>query len=182
MTLEDFFCETAIRLQTLESWPASSPNVVGVGGTSLKLKTDGTVISETAWSGSGGGVSAYEVEPSYQKDYSIPKASAHRAIPDVAYDADPASGFSIYRTTGKSKSGWYTVGGTSAGAPQWAAIQALGLSASNINFYQDKASANNGSFFHDITSGTNGSCTYYCDARKHYDYVTGLGSPLTVNF
>ncbi len=164
------------------SWPAASPNVVAVGGTTLKLKTDGSLAAETAWNGSGGGVSAYEAEPSYQKDYTIKKANAHRAIPDVAYNADPASGFSVYRTTGKSKSGWYTLGGTSAGAPQWAAIQALGLSANNTNFYQDKASDKNASFFHDITSGDNGDCGYYCDARKHYDYVTGLGSPLTVNF
>ncbi len=164
------------------SWPAASPNVVAVGGTSLNLKTDGALIAETAWSGSGGGVSEYELEPNYQKDYSIKKANAHRAIPDVAYNADPASGFSVYRTTGKSKSGWYTLGGTSAGAPQWAAIQALGLSANNNNFYQDKASAKSTAFFHDITSGANGDCQYYCDARKHYDYVTGLGSPRTVEF
>ena len=100
-----------------------------------------------------------------------------RAIPDVSYDADPHSGYSIY-----VKGKWYVVGGTSAGAPQWAAIQSLGLSASNANFYSDKASAGNASFFRDITSGTNGDCGYYCQARKHYDYVTGLGSPLTIHF
>jgi hypothetical protein len=100
-----------------------------------------------------------------------------RAIPDVAYDADPASGFSIYKS-GK----WYVVGGTSAGAPQWAAIQSLGLSASNSNFYPDKAGSSSNRFFRDIISGTNGDCKYFCDARKRYDYVTGLGSPLTVKF
>ncbi len=164
------------------SWPAASPYVVGVGGTHINLSSAGALRSETAWSGSGGGVSAYEIEPGYQKDYSIPKANGYRAIPDVAYNADPSSGFSIYMTSGKSKKGWYVVGGTSAGAPQWAAIKALGLSADNTKFYADKAATNSGNYFRDIKSGSNGDCGYYCNARKHYDYVTGLGSPLTVNF
>jgi subtilase family serine protease len=159
------------------SWPASSPNVVAVGGTSINVKPDGTLISETAWSGSGGGVSKYEGEPGFQGSYSIPKSKSMRAIPDVAYSADPKSGFSVY-TKGK----WYVVGGTSAGAPQWAAIQSLGLSANNSNFYNDKGKDNFGSYFKDIISGANGKCVYYCEARKHYDYITGLGSPLTVNF
>ncbi len=164
------------------SWPAASPNVVGVGGTSLSMH--GNVLSkETAWNGSGGGVSAYEKEPSYQMSYSIPKAGGYRSIPDVSYNADPNSGYSIYVSpSGTSKSGWYVVGGTSAGAPQWAAIAALGHSANNTNFYADKSSSNNASFFRDIVSGSNGDCGYYCSARKRYDYVTGLGSPLTINF
>lgn len=164
------------------SWPAVSPNVVAVGGTSL-LFTSSSTVKETAWSGSGGGVSAYEAQPSYQTEYSIKKANGMRAVPDVSYNADPASGYSIYWSkTAKSKTGWYAVGGTSAGAPQWAAIQALGLSASNQNFYTDKASTKSTAYFRDITSGSNGTCTYFCDARKHYDYVTGLGSPLTIHF
>jgi subtilase family serine protease len=164
------------------SWPAASPWVVAVGGTTLNNSSAGKFISETAWAGSGGGVSAYETEPQWQVDYNIAKAQGHRSIPDVAYDADPRSGFSIYHSSGKSKANWYTVGGTSAGAPQWAAIKALGLSASNDKFYVDKASVSDGNYFRDIKSGSNGDCGYYCQARKHYDYVTGLGSPLTVKF
>jgi len=164
------------------SWPAASPNVVGVGGTTLSLATSGAFAAETAWSGSGGGVSAYEAQPNYQKAYNIPKAGGMRAIPDVSYNADPESGYPVYKTTGSSKNGWYTLGGTSAGAPQWAAIQALGHSASLSQFYIDKASSSSTKFFRDITSGSNGTCKYYCDARKRYDYVTGLGSPLTVKF
>jgi subtilase family serine protease len=164
------------------SWPAVSPSVVGVGGTSLALTASGTLVSEAAWSGSGGGVSAYEIQPDYQKSYSVPKAKGMRAVPDVSYDADPASGYAVYKTTGSSKNGWYTVGGTSAGAPQWAAIYALGHSATLANMYADKASTSTLKFFRDIASGSNGTCKYYCDARKRYDYVTGLGSPLTVNF
>jgi subtilase family serine protease len=99
----------------------------------------------------------------------------------VAYAADPAHGFSIYHS-GK----WYVVGGTSAGAPQWAAIASLGYAAKHpvtlAGLYGDKASTGNASFFRDIKSGMNGDCAYYCVARAHYDYVTGLGSPLTYKF
>jgi subtilase family serine protease len=158
------------------SWPASSPYVIGVGGTSLTLKSDGTFSKETAWVGSGGGISAYETEPAFQKAYSIPKSGGMRAIPDVSYDADPHSGFPIYRA-GR----WELVGGTSAGAPQWAAIAALG-NVDIKNIYADKSGGSNASYFRDITSGTNGDCGYICDARSHYDYITGLGSPLTDNF
>lgn len=163
------------------SWPAVSPNVVGVGGTSLAFTS--STVKEIAWSGSGGGVSAYEKQPVYQSTYAIKKANGMRAVPDVSFNADPATGFAIYWSkTAKAKTGWYVVGGTSAGAPQWAAIQALGQSASNDNFYADKASTKTTAYFRDITSGSNGDCTYYCDAHRHYDYITGLGTPLTVNF
>ena len=74
------------------SWPASSPSVIGVGGTSLQVSSSGVFVAETAWSGSGGGVSVYEKEPAYQTAYKISKANGMRAIPDVSYDADPASG------------------------------------------------------------------------------------------
>ena len=163
------------------SWPAVSPNVVAVGGTGLVMR-GGKLSSEHAWQGSGGGVSLYEPQPQYQADYSIPKAGHMRAVPDVAYDADPSSGFAVFKTTGTAGRGWYTVGGTSAGTPQWAGIAALGHSASNAKFYADKSSASAGSYFRDIVSGANGDCAYFCTARKRYDYVTGLGSPLTVNF
>ncbi len=161
-------------------WPASSPNVVAVGGTRVTISKVGEFTSETAWSGSGGGVSAYETEPDYQIGYSINRAKNKRSIPDVAYNADPNSGFSVYK--GGSRPGWYVVGGTSAGAPQWAAIQSLGLSANSKFLYKDKALANNANYFRDIKSGTNGSCGYYCASRANYDYVTGLGSPLTIHF
>jgi subtilase family serine protease len=171
------------------SWPASSPNVIGVGGTSLEIASSGSLIAESAWSGSGGGVSAYEKEPAFQAAYKISKANGMRAIPDVSYDADPKSGYPIYVTGGSTtataksaKGAWYTVGGTSAGSPQWAAIEALGGSAVLKKFYTDKASTNTLKYFRDITSGSNGTCQYYCDARSRYDYVTGLGSPQTVKF
>jgi subtilase family serine protease len=157
-------------------WPSSSPNVVGVGGTTLNLDSSGAVTSETAWSGSGGGVSAYEAKPTYQTNYGV--TTARRAVPDVSYDADPNTGVLVYDSTPyQGSSGWWVVGGTSAGAPQWAAIQALGLSANNNNFYQDAASSAYASYFRDITSGSNGYA-----AGPGYDLVTGLGSPVTTSF
>ncbi len=168
------------------SWPAVSKNVISVGGTSLVVTSSTGKVRETAWSGSGGGVSAYEAQPAYQTEYSIPRAKKMRAVPDVSFNADPATGFSVFRSTAKKLTaktkGWIVLGGTSAGAPQWAAIHALGHTVSLAQIYADKASTANGTFFRDITSGSNGDCTYYCDARRHYDYVTGLGSPLTVEF
>lgn len=157
------------------SWPAASPYVVSVGGTHLTWDKDGKV-TETAWSGSGGGVSQHESAPAYQSDFDIPHANGMRAIPDVAYNADPSSGFPIY-----VNGGWHVAGGTSAGTPQWAAIRALGGTLSNDILYKDKSNDAN-RYFRDITSGKNGSCTYFCNARKHYDYVTGLGSPQTSQF
>ena len=116
------------------SWPAVALNVVAVGGTTLKLNKDGGFKSETAWKGSGGGLSAYETEPAYQLNYSILKTHNQRAIPDVAYNADPQTGFSVYFSSSASKKGWDVFGGTSAGAPQWAGIKSLGLMADNNKF------------------------------------------------
>jgi subtilase family serine protease len=157
-------------------WPSSSPNVVGVGGTTLNLNSNGAVTSETAWSGSGGGVSAYEAKPAYQTTYGL--TYTKRAVPDVSYDADPNTGVYVYDSTPyQGSSGWWDVGGTSAGSPQWAALQALGFSANNNNFYKDAASSTYASYFRDITSGSNGY-----PAGPGYDLVTGLGSPVTTSF
>jgi len=143
---------------------------VSVGGTTLTPTASG--YTETAWSGSGGGVSAYEPQPGYQTGIGYSK----RATPDVSYNADPSTGFAVYESYGYG--GWIVVGGTSAGAPQWAAIQALGRTANNNNFYTIYKSAAYGTDFRDITSGTSGSYT----AKPGYDLTTGIGSPLTTNF
>ena len=129
-------------------WPASSPNVVAVGGTTLNLNLDGTVNSETAWSGSGGGISDYEPAPQYQTSYGLNYSM--RAVPDVSYDANPQTGVAV-----RYNSGWIVIGGTSVGAPQWAAIQADGLSATSAKLYVQAKSAYS-SFFRDIASGSNG--------------------------
>jgi hypothetical protein len=129
---------------------------------------------ETAWSGSGGGTSRYESEPSYQTGV---QSTGRRSTPDVAYDANPNTGFAVYDSYGSS--GWMVVGGTSAGAPQWAALIAIadqGLTLAGkgtLDGAQTRIYQLPGGDFHDVTSGSNG---YSAGAR--YDLVTGLGSPL----
>ena len=58
----------------------------------------------------------------------------------------------------------------------------IGSGATNSDFYTDKSGTRNAYFFRDIVSGANGTCGYFCDARARYDYVTGLGTPQTINF
>lgn len=100
------------------TWPAVSPNVIGVGGTSLVLTSAGSV--QTAWSGSGGGVSRFEPQPQYQQGV-VTQSTVNRVTPDVSFVADPATGVSVYSSAG----GWATVGGTSVGAPSFSAIVAI---------------------------------------------------------
>ncbi len=164
------------------SWPAVSANVVGVGGTTVRL-SGGVLSSETAWSGSGGGLSAYIPEPGYQSTYGVANASGKRAVPDVSYAADPAGGLPVYNSVrfGRSR-GWFIVGGTSAGAPQWAALRAISPNVTATKLYAD-AAATDQTKLADIASGSNGSCgVTYCSASIGYDYVTGLGSPRGASF
>ena len=90
-------------------WPATSPNIVSVGGTTLTMSGN-TVVSETAWSDSGGGISAYEAMPTYQTSFGLNTQlqTTHRAVPDVAYDADPTPEFTsttAHLTTAKQVGG-----------------------------------------------------------------------------
>lgn len=174
------------------TYPAYSPFVLSVGGTTLNLSTDPvtgnvSVTSETAWSGSGGGLSAYEAKPSYQNKVN---AQTKRGTPDVSYGADPNTGFAVYDSvTYQGVTGWMQVGGTSAGAPQWSGIIALANQArksagkSLLVGYVSSAYKADATIYGltaglaDITSGGNGSCGAVCTATTGYDFVTGLGSP-----
>jgi subtilase family serine protease len=166
-------------------WPAASPYVVGVGGTSLYLDSNGNRTSETAWSGSGGGISSVYSEPAYQSGW---QTSNRRGVPDVSFLADPNTGVLVYDSV---NGGWFVVGGTSASAPQWAALVALanqlrvnsGLatlgSFNSLIYPLAKGSttvpyAVNPAYFYDVSQGNNGGY----DAGPPYDFVTGLGSPV----
>ena len=157
-------------------WPACSPNVIGVGGTSLYLDNNGNRTAETAWSGSGGGISAYTKRPAFQTGWQI--WGGGRGVPDVSLVADPNTGVGVYY--GRHL---YGVGGTSASAPQWAALVALSnqaqgspLSGGPVALYN--LATRPGCFF-DIIGGSNG--TDQDDfAVQGYDLVTGLGSPKAV--
>jgi subtilase family serine protease len=188
-----FFASTGDSGNPSGLYPAASPNVTAVGGTTLNLSHNGAYSSEVAWSGSGGGISLHEVEPPYQASFrgvGIPfNPGRMRGVPDVAYNAGP-TGFAVYtKTNPGGPNGWIEVIGTSGGPPQWSALIAIVnslraaagkplLSGVNPNLYTiastDAAYASN---FHDIVEGSNGSCGIICMAFVGYDYVTGLGSP-----
>jgi subtilase family serine protease len=156
-------------------WPAVSPNVVSVGGTSLNVDSSGNYLGESAWGGSGGGISVYESKPTYQS--SVTQSSTKRTGPDVSWVADPGTGVQIY-----FNGGWTVVGGTSAGAPQWAGVVAIanqGRALNGLSTLDGKTQllpslyAMSSTNFHDISSGSAGSYT----ATAGYDLVTGRGSP-----
>jgi subtilase family serine protease len=171
------------------AYPAASPNVIGVGGTSLSLNATGNYQSETAWSGSGGGLSTIEHEPLFQAQFGIPDdPRGLRGIPDVSYNANPGTGYAIYNSVrSNGGAGWLQVGGTSAGTPQWAALIAIAnslragarkanLTSTNGPLYS-LAKAAMGSDFHPVTRGSNGRCGLLCTAMPGYDFVTGIGTP-----
>ena len=155
-------------------YPAASPYVTSVGGTTLtSAPTTARGWTETAWDGTGSGCSAYESKPAWQSD----TGCARRAVADVSADADPNTGVSVYDTY-NNDGGWNVVGGTSAASPIIAAVYALaGTPAANTNPaqypYQHTTS------LYDVTSGSNGTCsqTYLCNAGVGYDGPTGWGTP-----
>jgi len=158
-------------------YPAASPNVLSVGGTTLNVTSTGQYLSETAWSGSGGGSSPYEAKPAWQTNG---LSGSGRTTPDIAFDANPSTGVSVYSSVRYGgQSGWFTVGGTSVGAPSWAGLIAItdqGLAKSGAGSLANAQSSLyqiSSSEFNDIKSGSNG----YYTAGPGYDLVTGLGSP-----
>jgi hypothetical protein len=160
-------------------WPASSPNVVAVGGTSLAMNSAGMTLAETAWFWGGGGISSFEREPFYQAGV---QASGARTTPDVSADAGtPVVIFTTAPSTGIGS--LQLVQGTSIATPIIAAIiadsnQALvsvgqptldsGTGVTQFRLFQAEAAA----AFHDVTAGFNGFV-----AQTGYDLASGLGTP-----
>ena len=164
-------------------YPASSPSVLAVGGTTLRR--DGTGWAETAWSdrrtastgyagvGTGGGLSRLFPRPVWQA------GSGTRAVPDLAAVADPRTGIGVYGPVGSGQRGWSTGGGTSGSAPLLAGQLAstasrlgrtLGFGRVHVPLY---AAARDRVGLRDITSGDN----LRHPAGPGYDLATGLGSP-----
>ena len=160
------------------SFPASSPHVVAVGGTSLTAASNSRGWSETVWSGTGSGCSSVFAKPSWQTD----KGCGKRTVGDVAAVADPNTGVSVYWTAPgtTSPTPWYVFGGTSVGAPIIAAAYAInGVPANSAASIYSHATALN-----DITAGSNGRCLrtqdYLCTAKPGFDGPTGNGSLNTI--
>jgi kumamolisin len=160
-------------------FPASSPHVLGCGGTEL-IAANGAIQQEVVWNdqpqgggASGGGVSSFFALPTWQTNANVPApptSAGGRGVPDVAGDASPETGYNVLFDGQPG-----VVGGTSAVAPLWAALVALfnqqrgsNIGFANLALYQN---AENG--FNDITQGTNGSYS----AGPGWDPCTGLGSP-----
>lgn len=155
-------------------YPAASPFVTAVGGTTLQLNSDNTYFGETVWSGTGSGCSLYEPKPIWQTDSGCP----NRTIADVSADADPSTGASVYDTTPYSgQTGWFQVGGTSLSAPLIAAVYAMSGVGSGV--FANSVPYSNFASLRDVVSGNNGFCSpsYLCLGLAGYDGPTGLGSP-----
>jgi kumamolisin len=168
-------------------FPASSPHVLACGGTKLE-GSGGSISSEVVWNelgnnegATGGGVSTVFAKPSWQANVNVPASTGEaggRGLPDVAGDADPASGYTI-RVDGQTM----VIGGTSAVAPLWAGLIAVankqnGTTAGFINptIYGSTGigTASTRAAFRDITEGNNGGFA----AAAGWDACTGLGSPI----
>lgn len=179
------------------AYPSSSPWVVSAGGTTVNRDVSGNFVSESCWSGSGGGVSLYEKWQSPPNilngmgpwtAYQYPFAGqGARQTPDIAFDANPASGVYVYDSYGYS--GWLTVGGTSVASPSLAGIvnntnNRLGQAPpaggsysaqeNNLIYAQLFSTTNYPSNFYDVTTGSNGSGH---NAGTGYDQCTGVGTP-----
>jgi kumamolisin len=173
------------------NFPATSPYVLAVGGTTLHVAGSargGTHVTEVVWnngsgSGTGGGISDITPRPSWQDGIVPPSINpghfAGRGIPDVAADADPQTGYFVM-----SGGRYGVVGGTSASAPLWAALLAranalLGARVGNFNalLYQKFGPAG---VLRDIVTGNNdteGLLDGRFAAKAGWDACTGWGVP-----
>jgi kumamolisin len=165
-------------------FPASSPHVLGCGGTSLQLDGSGAVASEVVWNdggrggATGGGVSDRFPVPDWQAGVGVPSrpgGTMGRGVPDVAADADPQTGYRVL-VDGQS----LIIGGTSAVAPLWAGlvarlVQLLGrpLGLLQPTLYAGAAPAGPAPGLRDVTVGENGAYR----AAPGWDPCTGLGVP-----
>ncbi len=179
-------------------YPAVSPYVAGIGGTSLFIGSSNNWQGETGWSGSGGGISNtytdadFPSQPPYQNPAKPPLGTGYnvRTIPDVSAIADPNTGVAVCDPYDfGAKTPWIQVGGTSLASPVWAGIIAItdqgraveGLTALNgpdqllpalYGLYENPTTY--AADFHDITAGSNGLYS----AGTGYDLVTGIGAPI----
>lgn len=162
-------------------FPAAASSVIAVGGTSLQHSGSGW--TQTVWSGTGSGCSAYIQKPTWQSD----PGCANRTVADIAADADPNTGVNVFDSYGEP--GWLVFGGTSAAAQIVSAVYGLaGGGVSNASGLYTTPFGTASSSLYDVVSGSNGTCTghgrhadqalaYLCTAETGYDGPTGMGTP-----
>lgn len=185
------------------NWPATSPNVLAIGGTTLNGMTNG-VRQEVAWSKTGGGYSQYFPAPTYQTGLpDAPVTTVRRAVnkfvkprstSDIAFNADPYTGqFTVFTPLGRSPT-WYSMGGTSIGTPQIAGLVTIANAhrvlngKQHVGKFHPKLYSEMGpgvgamtNTFVDVKGGKNGNCSL-CTAGDGYDLPTGWGTPNSTNF
>ncbi len=208
---------TLIPFPTVE-WPASDPLVTGVGGTyeCVNAVTGAGVdntspppdcqppapsgVREIGWIDSGGGFSHVFARPDFQRTLpsgSTPFPADQRGVPDVALQASSHTGVLIYITnpgysTNVADTGWYVIGGTSSGSPQWAGLIAVAdemngghpLGYINPALYAIASDpAKYAADFYDVTTGNNQTVPTVpgFPATTGWDPVTGLGTPNAAN-
>ena len=169
-------------------YPAVSPNVVSVGGTSLTLSS-GNYGSESAWSGSGGGLSAYESQPSYQSGF-VTQSTTKRGNPDVASKSNLPTGFAAYDSYNNGSSQpWSVFGGTSAAAPQWAALTAIvdqGRALAGLGSLDGRSQLLPAIYslptadFHDVTTGASGYRLHQVSSRSATQIAASIAAPTNV--
>ncbi|MDQ3864041.1 MAG: peptidase S8 [Actinomycetota bacterium] len=153
-------------------YPAASPYVTAVGGTTLSRDSSTRGWTETVWNGAGSGCSAYEPALYWQTTH---HASSNRIVVDTAAVADPNTGVAVY--VSYQAPGWMVFGGTSASSPIIASVYAL---AGNTSSMKDGSYPyGHASSLFDVISGSNGSCggSYLCTGVSGYDGPTGNGTP-----
>ena len=171
-------------------WPATDPDVVAVGGTSLRLNDAGVRLSpDTVWNdsygASGGGLSSAFARPGYQNGVSS-VTGAHRGIPDISTSADPDGGEEVYWSFAPATAGWAIIGGTSEAAPTVSAITALADQAAGHRLgdiddalyeLQRHGGYSRATGLEQVTEGSNtwGGVIGY-DATSGYNLATGLGT------
>jgi len=166
-------------------WPAASPYVTAIGGTTLSTAKNARGWTETVWGsvggglpsdaqGTGSGCSLWEPKPAWQKD----AGCSGRTVADVAAVADPGTGVAVYDSSLQT-GGWGVYGGTSVSSPIIASFYALAGNAKRVTYGSYPYSHTK--FLNDVTDGTNFTpnqvCGYLCTAGAGYDGPTGLGTP-----
>jgi len=165
-------------------YPGYSRNVLAVGGTTLTLNGSNNIANETAWSGSGGGISVYESQPSWQNGF-VTQSATKRGMPDVAFVGNPSTGVPVYDSYNNGTSTpWTKVAGTSFGAPVWAALVAIadqgrdlaGLPTMDTDTLMSGIYSMPAGNFNDVILGSSSGSAPQ-SAAVGYDLVTGRGSP-----
>ena len=167
-------------------WPATSPNVIAAGGTTISRNSStGQFLLESAWQDAGGGPSLFEARPHFQ-DVIAGIVGPARGTPDLSFDANPTTGVWVLDTNlfEGQPGGFFIVGGTSVSTPALAGI------INNAGEFHFSSQAENSEIYRNIFFGRNnvrdilyGNCGVNIGnfATPGWDFCTGVGSSVGLN-